>query len=291
MRSKKSTIFKRINLSVAHWLESYLSGLEHIIIGSKIAPSLFDYAKRVAKIIVIAPPILSAITFFILFEIFRIHWMMSVLVAVLASVAVFFPLSLAFIVAIPMIAFSNRGAALEARFPLLVFYLGSYLAGGMPLSETIIEMQKHKEETKFDLELEYLRYGLFLGKPLDSLLREVARISPSVSFAQLADTLSGAAKSGMPALEAVKTVYERYKDAYRAYMERALNSLGAIFESYLALTILIPLLTGTAGALTAIMPGGLDIYTLIFFAIFVLVPLSSIATIVIADISVSRLRM
>jgi len=291
MKSKNPSLFKRINLSLAHWLESYLSGLEHIVIGSKIAPSLFDYAKRVAKVIIIIPPTLSILTFFILFEIVNIQLIMSLVIALLASLAVFLPLSLAFIVTIPMILFSNRGATLEARFPLLIFYLGSYLAGGMSLSEAIIEMQKHKEETKFDLELEYLRYGLFIGKPLDSLLKEVARISPSVSFAQLADTLSGVARSGVPPLEAVRTVYERYKDSYRAYMEKALNSLGAIFEGYLAVTILVPLLVGTAGALTTIMPGGFDIYTLIFLTVFVLVPLSSLITIIVADISVSRLRM
>jgi flagellar protein FlaJ len=90
----------------------------------------------------------------------------------------------------------------------------------------------------------------------------------------------------------VKAVTNKYLEKYALKVEKTVNELGVMLEIYLAIALLIPVVIGSLGALLIISPlGGISFELVIFILSYVVVPASSLASMVLIDATISKVML
>lgn len=266
--------------------------LEPLVIGSGLSSSLYDYARKTSAAILIAVVASSSLSFLALRQ------YLPLIIAIIASVGIgvgtVLPVALSIALTIPAVMYRNRGAVLEAKFPSLALVMSLLLASGLGLSRAIEMLyEKHLNIVKhFSIEIKLLRSYIRVGVPLDEALLRVARVTPSDSLRELFLSLASAIRTGGDLGETVSAAMREYLDRYSVRVEKTVNDIGIVMESYLAICMLLPLLMGVLSVLFMMMPVGmLNFQTIMFVTVFVLVPLFSLGALVIVDSMVSKLRV
>jgi flagellar protein FlaJ len=89
----------------------------------------------------------------------------------------------------------------------------------------------------------------------------------------------------------VWSLVDRYVTRYSIRVERSVEALNMFMEVYVAVALLIPILVGSTAALLIIYPlAGISFEALMVLTTLILVPVSSAAIVVLADVIVSRVR-
>ena len=269
-------------------------GLEVLVLGSGISTSFDNYAKKSSAITFITMVLAS----YPLFDVTRLYLRLgitkSIFVALFVDIAIVLPLCLALYIFLPTVMYVNRGAVLEAKFPALALMLSLLLAAGTSLSRAIETLySRYLDELKvFKVEITMLRSLIRVGVPVDEALRRVARITPSQTLKTLFLDLSATTRIGGDLASAVSNAMSNYIDRYGIRVEKTVNDIGILMESYLSICMLLPMLLGVLAVLfmVARVPG-LSFETLMFVTVFILIPIVSIATLVLVDSMVSKLRV
>jgi len=266
--------------------------LEPLVIGGGLSSSLDEYARKSSTAIFVAVVVSSILAFL------GLRSYLPLPLAIAASIGIglgtVLPASLSAALTIPAVMYRNRGAVLEAKFPSLALVMSLLLASGLGLSRAIEMLyEKHLGMVKhFSIEIGLLRSYIRVGVPLDEALTRVARITPSDSLRELFLSLASAIKTGGDLGETVSAAMREYLDRYGVRVEKTVNDIGIVMESYLAICMLLPLLMGVLSVLFMMMPiGMLNFQTIMFVTVFVLVPLFSLGALVIVDSMVSKLRV
>ncbi|WFO75560.1 type II secretion system F family protein [Desulfurococcaceae archaeon MEX13E-LK6-19] len=275
---------------VARFLRRY-EVLERAILGSGISRSPDRY------IIFTSWTVLGLIAYSFLFTLFLFSrivplWL-SLLIAIYITGFIVTPLSLALAIGIPLLVYKNRGSKIETKFMILALYLTSLLAGGMTISEAFRELATtHKEElVYFDVELRLINYRLRIGEPVDKVLDDVARITPSPSLRELFQSLAAASRVGSATLDIVNTAVAGYLERFNIRLDKEVNSLNITLDSYVTVAMTTPIIIGAMALLYA-MSGEFGQYMqIVMLTTFVLLPLFSIVTLIMADSIASRMRL
>ncbi len=269
-------------------------GLETLVLGSGLASSFDNYAKAGSAMTLVAMVVLGFVVFELSSSILSLSYLEASAIAIAVNVAVVLPLCLAIYIFLPTVMYVNRGAVLEAKFPALALILSLLLAAGMSLSRAIeVLYRRYLEELKvFRVEIVMLRSLINIGVPVDEALRRVARITPSQTLRTLFLDLSAASRIGGELASAVSNAMANYIDRYGIRVEKTVNDIGIIMESYLSICMLLPMLLGVLSVLfMMISVPGLSFNTLMFVTVFVLIPIVSVATLVLVDSMISKLRV
>ncbi|MEM1822513.1 MAG: hypothetical protein QXK60_07180, partial [Zestosphaera sp.] len=84
----------------------------------------------------------------------------------------------------------------------------------------------------------------------------------------------------------------KYLERYSLKVERAVNELGVMLEIYLAIALLTPVVVGSLGTLLVLNPvGGISFELVVFILSYLIVPASSIASMVLIDATVSKVMI
>ena len=285
-------VMEFINGPISSIISSY-KGLESLVVGSKISSSLDRYA-RISSLCIFLAMVGTGIASLILMYRYVEDIIISIATCILVSICVAFPLSLAIAIAIPSFAYSNRRSLLEAKFPLLAMTLSLLLASGVGISKAFNELEKRFiEELKyFDLEIQMVNSLIRIGIPIDEALHRVSSITPSLSVRELFTGLASVARVGGDPATIVSSIMANYIVRYGILVEKTVNDIGIIMEVYLAFALLIPVILGSVAVLFLLHPIPiLSFEAIMFFTIFILIPIVSITILIIVDTMVSKLRV
>ncbi len=267
--------------------------LELFVLGSKISPSFRKYAVRASITTTLGLIILSfLIGYMVYYKLLSLPLTLGFTALIIASVGV--PLATALYISLPIFLYKNRGSTLDAKFPLLMFAVSLLVASGMSLTQVFTELEKYvrRDLKYYDFEVRTVNALVRTGVPLDEALRRVAKITPSPAVRELFVGLSSVARVGGNPASVVDVAFTQYFDKYAMRVEKTVGSLAVIMEVYMAFALILPTLIGTAAILFMVMPvPGMNLETLLFLSIFVLVPVISLAVVVIVDLMVSKLRV
>lgn len=275
---------------IARFLRRY-DVLEKAILGSGISRSPDRYVALTSWT-VLGLIIYSFVLSLFMFSRVLPLWL-SFIVSLYVAGFIVTPLSLALAIGIPLLAYKNRGGKIETKFMILALYLTSLLAGGMSVSEALRELATtHRAELAyFDIELRLINYRLGIGEPVDKVLDDVAKITPSPSLRELFQSLAAASRVGSAVLDSVNTAVKGYLERYSIRLDKEVNSLNITLDSYVTVAMTTPIIIGAMALLYA-MTGGFSQYMqIVMLTTFVLLPLFSIITLVIADSIASRMRL
>ncbi|WP_228546771.1 type II secretion system F family protein [Hyperthermus butylicus] len=205
-----------------------------------------------------------------------------------------FIVMLAIYIALPMLAARNRGQKLEARFLLFAQALATRLLAGAGLIETFERMYREdlRELKEFSIELEYIVSGIRAGIPVDRVLEEASKLTPSPSLHSLLAGLSAAARTGSGLREVVDAAISEYLSTQETEIDRLTNSLGALLEFYMAAAVMLPVSIGVVGLLLVFQQvAGLSFDAILFLTTFIGIPVTVAVVVIMADMIVSRLRI
>lgn len=275
---------------VARFLGRY-ELLEKVVLGSGISRSPDRYITF-ASWSITGLSIYSFVLTLYLFTRILPLWL-ALVVSLYITGLIVVPLSLSLAISIPVIVYKNRGSRIETKFMILALYLTSLLAGGMSVSEAFKELATtHRDELiYFDVELKLINYRLRIGEPVDKVLDDVARITPSPSLRELLQSLAAASRVGSATLEIVNTAVSGYLERYSIRLDREINSLNIVLDSYVTVAMTTPIMIGAMALLYALTGEFGQYMQIVMLTTFVLLPLFSIAALVIADSIASRLRL
>jgi flagellar protein FlaJ len=148
-----------------------------------------------------------------------------------------------------------------------------------------------KDFKVFSVELDMATSLLRVGVPVNEALKRVASITPSPTLRDLFISLSSIASIGGGVAQVVWSLVDRYVTRYSIRVERSVEALNMFMEVYVAVALLIPILVGSTAALLIIYPlAGISFEALMVLTTLILVPVSSAAIVVLADVIVSRVR-
>ncbi len=272
-------------------LSSYTK-LEPIVIGSGIATSFEKYARVSSIAILIALVTTSMVMGYIGFTATK-NIIVAVLAGTLIPLALVLPLSIALYLSLPSIVYSHRRDILESKFPIFAMNLSLLLVGGMSLIkafEQLIE-RKSRDLSRYRIELDMIISLVRLGVPIDEALRRAANITPSPSMRDLLMSLASAAKVGSSLVDVVKMNIQSYNDRYALRVEKTVNSIGALMETYLALALMVPMLVAVAAVLFLLVGGEFQFISMMSLTTFFLVPFISIVMMILVDSMISKLRV
>lgn len=293
-----ATLYPRVlgHLAVG-WFAGLLSALnpqvEVQVIGSGLSRSLRRYASIGLLALVLVDAFVAVAAYLASYLVLRAPQPVSLVAAVLASLSAT-ALVLAVLVSLPRLAYSSRGSRLEPRFPLLASSLATRLLAGSGLSAAVLGVAEEEAEElrEFRVELEYLRSAIRVGVPIDRVLEEAARITPSVSLRSLFSALAVAARTGAGIEDIVDTVLHEYLFNVEMEIDRVTAGLGAYMEIFVAASVMLPIAIGVVGLLLVFSPiPGLSFNTLLFLTTFILTPMTAAGIIVLSDSLVSRVRL
>ncbi len=267
--------------------------MEPLVIGSKIASNYETYSRYAALGTLISIIVLGLVSGFLVYR--RFHdVVISIAVGSTVAVSIVFPLCFALTIMIPSFAYSNRRSLLEAKFPLLAMTLSLLLAAGLGVTRAFENLEKRfLEELKFfDLEIKLINSYIRIGMPVDEAMQRVASITPSLSIKELLIGLASAARVGGDPSSVVNSIMSNYISRYSLLVEKTVNDLGIMMEIYLAFALLIPILLGSIAVLFLLSPiRGLSFDMLMFLTVFIVIPIISVAILIIIDTIVSKLRV
>ncbi|MFN3267996.1 MAG: type II secretion system F family protein [Zestosphaera sp.] len=267
-------------------------GLEDYVIGSGIN-SLDRYIS-----ISSGASLITVLVVFFLFSVFT-HYLSDSIVFSLFSGAVFslcvvFPLCYVVSLGLVFLRYKSRGDVMEARFPLLISLMSLVTTSEKELSRVFEVLYKNYRDVlkDFRVELEMITSLIRLNYPINEALTRVAKITPSPTLREVLLGLSASVVIGAEPLELMSTVTSKYLEKYSLKVERAVSELGVMLEIYLALALLIPVVAGSLGALLVLSPvGGISFELVVFILSYLVVPASSLASMVLVDAIVSKVMI
>lgn len=276
-----------------HSIVSSFRGLEPLVIGSKISSS-FDRYARISSLCILLAMLGTGIVSLIFMSKYVESIIISIVACILIPICVVFPLALAIVIAIPSFAYSNRRSLLEAKFPLLAMTLSLLLASGIGIAKAFNELEKRfLEELKyFDLEVQMVNALIRIGIPIDEALQRVSSVTPSLSVRELFIGLASVARVGGDPATVVNSIMVNYIGRYGILVEKTVNDIGIMMETYLAFALLIPIVLGSIAVLFLLHPiPALSFEAIMFLTTFILIPIASITILIIVDSMVSKLRV
>ncbi len=269
--------------------------LEYHVLGSGLASSLDSYTAVSSILITLVSVIPSLILALYLYSIKGFSATDSVLLGVVLTISLC-TVGLTLYVALPGIAYKNRGSRLEPRFLSFASALATRILAGSSIALALIELwERERDELReFRIELEYVASAIRTGIPLDKALSEAAKITPSPSLKSLFGGLAAAARTGSGIEEVISTVISEYLYASESYLENLSSSLGALLEVFVAVGAMFPIAIGVVALLFAIQPSRIPLLSfdnILFVSTFIVIPVTSIAIMILADSIVSRIRV
>jgi flagellar protein FlaJ len=273
-------------------LYSKHSRLEDYVIGSGIG-SFEQYVTVSATLTLTAALttliLASALTYYLSG---LIH--LSILSGLAISLGVVFPLCYAASLSFVILKYKNRGTVMEAKFPLFTSITSLVFTSEKNISR-VFEILNHnyREILKdFRVELEMITSLIKLNYPVSEALARVAKVTPSPTLKEVLLSLSSSVLIGADPLESMKTITNKYLEKYALKVEKTVNELGAMLEIYLAIALLTPVVMGSLGALLVLSPlGGISFELVIFILSYVVVPASSLASMVLIDATISKVML
>ncbi|HID40814.1 MAG TPA: hypothetical protein EYP33_01515 [Pyrodictium sp.] len=273
--------------------ERFNPDLRYHVVGSGLSSSLERYTLAYLAVMAIVVSSVAMTAWIALYLRLGVQPVIAS-IAALGAAFVSFVLMLALYIAIPAVAYRNRGGRLEPRFLLFAEALATKLLAGAGLAESFMRLYEKelKELREFRIELEYIASGIKAGIPVETVLEEAARITPVYSLRRLLAGLSAAARTGTGVNEIVSSSIIEYLYGLEVEIEKLSSSLGAILEVFVAVSVMLPVAIGVVGLLLVFQPiPGLSFDSLLFLSTFILVPMMSAAVIAIVDSMVSRIRV
>ncbi len=281
--------------SICKLLASLNPELPYAVLGSGLAKSVETYCSTVKAMLFTLPVMGSIIAYFILRMLaLDIPFYVLAAASVAAGTAVMMPLGLAIAVAMPTAMYRSRGSVLEAKFLPFAMTLALLLSGGLSVADALKTLRERfaRELPEFRIELDYIGSNLELGRPVDQVLTEAALLTPSPSLRALLLSLARAARMGLYAPMLAEQSIRNYLSTYAVLVEKASTSLGFLFEIYITLGLVVPILIGITALLMAIYPAlGISVHALLALSLFVLVPVVSAFTLIAAESVMSKLRI
>jgi flagellar protein FlaJ len=273
-------------------LYSKHSRLEDYVIGSGIG-SFEQYVTISATLTLTAVLttliLASALTYYLSG---LIH--LSILSGLAISLGAVFPLCYAASLSFVILKYKSRGTVMEAKFPLFTSITSLVFTSEKNISR-VFEILNHNygEILKdFRVELEMITSLIKLNYPVSEALARVAKITPSPTLKEVLLSLSSSVLIGADPLESMKTITNKYLEKYALKVEKTVNELGAMLEIYLAIALLTPVVMGSLGALLVLSPlGGISFELVIFILSYVVVPASSLASMVLIDATISKVML
>ncbi len=267
--------------------------LEPVVIGSKLSSS-FDRYARIASLGTSLSMLVLGIVAGLLAYGYTGNALLAGAIAIIVAVAIVFPLSFAITILLPSFVYSHRRSILESKFPLLAMTLSLLLASGSGIVRAFEELEKRflDELKHFDLEVYMVNSLVRVGMPIDEALQKVAAITPSLSVKELFTGLASVARVGGDPAAVVNSIMSNYISRYAILVEKTVNDLGIMMEVYLAFALLVPIVLGSVAVLFLLSPmPGISFEAMTFLTIFIVIPVISIAILVIVDSIVSKLRV
>jgi len=183
---------------------------------------------------------------------------------------------------------------MEAKFPLFTSITSLVFTSEKNISR-VFEILNHNygEILKdFRVELEMITSLIKLNYPVSEALARVAKVTPSPTLKEVLLSLSSSVLIGADPLESMKTITNKYLEKYALKVEKTVNELGTMLEIYLAIALLTPVVMGSLGALLVLSPlGGISFELVIFILSYVVVPASSLASMVLIDATISKVML
>ena len=269
--------------------------LEYQVLGSGVAKSLDEYTGSflaLLLLLVAGIPSLLALYFYLVKR-FPLPASLTLGAGFAFSLGL---IGLALYIMLPSMAYKGRAGKLEPRFLSFASALATRILAGSGIAAAFIDIwEREREELKeFNIELEYITSSIKAGIPLEKVLGEAAKITPSPSLKSLLGGLAAAAKTGSSVEEVIETVVSEYLYASESYVENLSSSLGALLEIFVAIGAMLPVAVGVVALLFAIQPPRtplLSFDNILFLSTFILIPATSAAIAVMADSMVSRVRV
>ena len=273
-------------------LYSKHSRLEDYVIGSGIG-SFEQYVTVTATLTLTAALttliLASALTYYLSG---LIH--LSILSGLAISLGAVFPLCYAASLSFVILKYKSRGTVMEAKFPLFTSITSLVFTSEKNISR-VFEILNHNygEILKdFRVELEMITSLIKLNYPVSEALARVAKVTPSPTLKEVLLSLSSSVLIGADPLESMKAITNKYLEKYALKVEKTVNELGAMLEIYLAIALLTPVVMGSLGALLVLSPlGGISFELVIFILSYVVVPASSLASMVLIDATISKVML
>ncbi|MDT7867696.1 MAG: type II secretion system F family protein [Acidianus sp.] len=264
--------------------------LDNLVLGSGISQSLDRYCDSVVMPLLVIVPAALVVAGFALALPHGLY--MAVLVAALLAIMGFL-LSLALSGVIPAFRFSSRSDAMEAKFHAFASTLALLLAGGREVHEALLGLYDYRDELKeFSVEIDYLHKSLSLGGDPSKVLRRLSEITPSRSVKVLAESLAKAVETGSDPLSVVRYQLETYINYYYSLVDRVSATVGSLLEMFLAVGLILPILVTIAALLfAAYAVKGLSPMSLVTLAVFIILPIVSMMTVVLVDNQMSKLKL
>ncbi len=253
------------------------------VLGSGIS-SLEEYAATSTKL-----TLAVVLTTFILASTFH-----SVLLSLLISLGIVFPLCYAITLSYVILKYRSRGTVMEAKFPLLTSLMSLVITSEKNISRVFDVLNRNYREVlkDFQVELEMITSLIKLNYPVNEALEEVARITPSPTFREVLLSLSASVVIGAEPLEIMNAVTSKYLEKYSLKVERAVSELSVMLEIYLAIALLTPVIIGSLGALLVLNPvGGISFELVVFVLSYLVVPASSLTSMVLIDATISKVMI
>lgn len=298
MSLKRAKVFDRLSLPLR--LLTYLfimlysrhSRLEDYVIGSGI--SSFDHYVSISSKV----SLVAVLTAFLLSSMLTHHLSGSVLFSMLSGtvVSLFVVLPLCYAVSLGLIFLKYRGRrdVMEARFPLLVSLMSLVTTSEKDLLRVFEVLSRSYSEVlkDFRVELEMITSLIRLNYPINEALARVAKITPSPTLREVLLGLSASVTIGIEPLELMSTVTSKYLERYSLKVEKAVSELGVMLEIYLAIALLTPVVIGSLGSLLVLNPaGGVPFELVVFVLSYLVVPASSLASMILIDVTVSKVMI
>ena len=270
---------------------SLIKNYETFVIGSGIAPSLDKYLTASSRAMLVASATLFALTLAVCLRVLPL--LISAVASAIVALVIAPAASGALLVYLPVAVHRNRGELLESKALQLLSALALLTASGQSIYRVFEALPRvlGKDFKVFSVELDMATSLLRIGVPVNEALKRVASITPSPTLRDLFISLSSIASIGGGVAQVVWSLVDRYVTRYSIRVERSVEALNMFMEVYVAVALLIPILVGSTAALLIIYPlAGISFEALMVLTTLILVPVSSAAIVVLADVIVSRVR-
>ncbi|MGC9071358.1 MAG: type II secretion system F family protein [Acidilobus sp.] len=264
--------------------------IENLLIGSGISKSLNKYCDSIVIPFTIGLPAGLMVLGFVI----GLSHGLFVAVAIAAALAVLgLALSVTNAVFTPAFRHSSRGDVLEAKFHAFASTLAFLVAGGESLAQALLELAKYKDDLKeFSVEIDYLHKSISLGEDPAEVLRRLSQITPSRSVQVLMESLAKAIETGSDPLSVIRYQLETYTNYYYSLVDRISSTIGTLLEMFLSLGLILPILVTIAALLfAAYAVKGLSPMSMVVLAVFIVLPIVSVMTVILVDNQMSKLKL
>ncbi len=244
-------------------------------------------------ILIIIPPIMGFLTLIPALWI-SVHHVGLIKGAALSIIALIVAVILSYAVVLyhPITSYSDRRRSIEARLPLIASVMVSIAASGLPPSILMLHLYRIREMLGIDKEIEYIVGRAVGGADLPAALREAADFTPSRLFSDLLRGIAANIEGGVGISAFLESFLNTSLSALTLKLRNATDTLSFLMEVYVSIGVIFPLLTITLllflGSLGS-MP--YDPYMILGAVIFVVLPASFAALLILADLTISGVKL